>query len=126
MHEQARARVKLYIADVHRSSPLLLSCSHAHTSRFRLQEVPKQLRAQTHEAVRSRFPELYLSPFGVEVTDGYRPPVGRAFPQAFLEENITTIMAMGIATRGRALQVLEGTQNNLQESVNVLLALLTT
>jgi hypothetical protein len=103
MHEHARARVKQYIVDV----------------------VPKQLGAQTHEAVRSRFPEIHLRPCGVEVSDGYRPPVGRAFPQPFLEENATSIVAMGIATRGRALQVLESNQNNLEESVNVLLALLT-
>ena len=122
MHEQARNRVKQYIADVHRSL-FLLSCSPPHTCLFRLQEVPEQLRARTHEAVRSRFPEIYLPPWGVQVTDGYRPPVGRAFPQPFLENNVTSIMAMGIATRQRALQVLEGTQNNLEDAVNILLGL---
>jgi hypothetical protein len=102
MQEHARARVKQYIAEV----------------------VPKQLRDQTYEAVRSRFPEIHLWPYGHEFTDGYRPPVERAFPQPFLEENASSIVAMGIATRGRALQVLEANQNNLEASVNVLLALM--
>jgi hypothetical protein len=95
----------------------------AHTYLAPLQNVPEQLRARTHEAVLTRFPEIGLLPFGVEFTDGYRLPMGRAFPQPYIENNVTSIMAMGIATRERALQVLEGTQNNLEDAVNILLGL---
>jgi len=108
----------MYIASL-----LLPFCCPAHTCFVPLQDVPEQLRARTHEEVTTRFPELRLLPFGVEYTDGYRPPVERAFPPPFLENNVTSIMAMGIATRQRALQVLEGTQNNLEDAVNILLGL---
>jgi hypothetical protein len=54
------------------------------------------LRARTYNLVRTRFPEIRLQPFGVLVTDGYRPAVGRASLQPFLEENVTALMQIAI------------------------------
>lgn len=64
-----------------------------------------------------------MQSFGVLATDGYRPAVERASPQPFLEENVSLIMAMGIANRERALQVLQANQNNAERAINMLLAL---
>ncbi len=122
MQEAARARVKKYIANVQRF-PCLPSCSPFRTCLIPLQEVPAPLRARTYNLVRTRFPEIRLQPFGVLVTDGYRPAVGRASPQPYLEENVTALMEMGIADRPRALQVLQGNRNNIEIAINILLAL---
>jgi hypothetical protein len=81
------------------------------------------VREKVHIAVRQRFPEIHLPAFGVLVTDGYRPASERASPQPFLEENVTRLMAMGIADRQRALQVLQANQNNVEVAINLLLAL---
>jgi hypothetical protein len=82
MQEAARQRVKAYIADV-----------------------PANLRAQVHEAVRTSFSEIRLLEYGIQVSDGYRPAMERASPVPFLEENVTFIMETGLANRERALQV---------------------
>ncbi len=85
--------------------------------------MPEALRERTHEIVRKQFPEIRLQIFGDMTTDGYRPPVERQQTQPYFEQNITHIMAMGIATHERALQVLEANQNNLETAINILLAL---
>jgi hypothetical protein len=40
-----------------------------------------------------------------------------------MEANITALMALGLANRERALQVLEAFNNNLDEALDLLLAL---
>jgi hypothetical protein len=101
MHEAARMRVKAHIAA----------------------EVPQHLQEVVYKGVQARFPEIQLPPFGRIVTDCYRPPVMRASPPPFLEENVTTLMEMRLANRERALQVLVAHANNLAEAVAFLLAL---
>ena len=77
-----------------------------------------------YNGVRERFPEIRLQPYGSQVSDGYRQPLERARPPPFMEENITSLMDMGLATRERAIQVLQAHANDLEAAVAMLLALL--
>lgn len=81
----------------------------------------EDLQQLVHENVRKNYPELHLQDFGTVFSDAYRMPSFRR-PSAGLEENVTALMSMGLATRSRALQVLEGTGNDLEAAVNLLLA----
>ena len=48
-----------------------------------LQEVPADLQEAVYNAVKDRFPEIRMPPYGTQVSDGYRPPVERAPPPPF-------------------------------------------
>ena len=67
---------------------------------------------------------IRLQPYGTIASDGYRPPPALAPPSVPqpMEENITVLMASGLANRARALQVLEAMGNDLQAAVDLLLA----
>ena len=101
MHERARARVREYI-------------------RLKVAE-PHQ--ADVHRRVQQEYPEIHLQDFDVVVSDGFRPPIGRAPSPSHFQQNISTLMAMNLADATRAQQVLEATSNNLQDAVAMLLAL---
>ena len=102
MHELARKRVKEYIQSA---------------------AVPERLRKYVNDACRKRHPEIQLQDFGQVVSDGYRPSInGRAPRAGGYEENITTLMQMGLATRARAEHALEAMMNNLHDAINLLLA----
>jgi hypothetical protein len=70
-----------------------------------LQAVPEHLRAQVHEKVRAKHPEIHMPAYGIVQSDGYRPEQSRLQPPASLEQNVSRLMEMGIADRTRALQV---------------------
>lgn len=80
-----------------------------------------------HNEVRKRnagVGSIGLQAFGTATSDGYRPgPDLAAVVSAGMEQNITTLMNMGIANRARALQALEAFGNDLQRAVDMLLAL---
>ena len=90
--------------------------------------MPEHLRHRVHEAVQVRnagLGSLRLQPYGTVASDGYRPPPDLAppsVPQPGMEENITVMMATGLADRARAVQILEAMGNNLQAAVELLLA----
>ena len=97
---------------------------HCELDLIPLQEVPERLQEDVYNAVRERFPEIRLQPYGSQVSDGYRQPLERARPPPFMEENITSLMDMGLANRERAIQVLQAHANDLEAAVAMLLALL--
>ena len=90
--------------------------------------MPEPLRQRVHEAVIVRnagLGSIRLQPYGMVASDGYRPPPDLAppiVPQPDMEENITVLMATGLANRARAIQILEAMGNDLQASVDLLLA----
>ena len=90
--------------------------------------MPEPLRRRVHEAVRTTNAgpgSIGLQAYGVATSDGYRPPPDLAppsVPQPDMEDNITVLMATGLANRARAIQVLEAMGNDLQASVDLLLA----
>ena len=68
---------------------------------------------------------LRLQAYGTVASDGYRPSSDLAppsVPRPGMEENITVLMATGLANRARAVQILEAVGNNLQAAVELLLA----
>jgi len=87
----------------------------------RIRSHHESLQTMLHERVRSQFPEVGL-PESQAFTHAYRAPKSRA-RAGTKEENITTLMSMGIATRPRAVQVLDFFQNDLSKAVDMLLAL---
>ena len=90
--------------------------------------MPEPLRRRVHEAVVVRnagVGSIRLQPYGTRTSDGYRPPPYLAppsVPQIGMEENITTLLATGLANRARALQVLEAVRNDLHAAIELLLA----
>lgn len=86
------------------------------------------LRRRVHEAVRTINAgpgSIGLQAYGVATSDGYRPPPDLApprVPQPDMERNITVLMATGLADRARAVFMLDAMGNNLQDAVDVLLA----
>lgn len=90
--------------------------------------MPAPLRRRVHEAVLVRnagVGSIRLQPYGTVASDGYRPPPDLAppsVPQPGMEENITVLLATGLANRARAIQILEALGNNLQAAVDLLLA----
>jgi hypothetical protein len=90
---------------MYRSTAPSFPCGPSRFHLIPLQAVPEHLRAQVHEEVRSRHPEIHLPAFGVVQSDGYRPEQNRSQPPASLESNVTRLMEMGIADRTRALQL---------------------
>lgn len=90
--------------------------------------MPEPLRRRVHEAVLVRnagVGSISLQPYGTVASDGYRPPPDLAppsVPQPGMEENITVLLATGLANRARAIQILEALGNNLQAAVDLLLA----
>jgi len=101
MNEAARKRIKEYI----------------------MTEVEDDLRELVHNAVRKEHPQLFLQDFGTVCSDGFREaPAKRPHKIPTLEENVTTILSMGLADRTRALHVLEASANDLDAAVNLLLA----
>lgn len=102
MNEAARKRIKEYI----------------------MTEVEDDLRELVHNAVRQAHPHIQLQEFGTVCSDGFREaPPKRPSRIPTLEENVTTLQSMGLATRTRALQVLEASANDLDAAVNLLLAI---
>jgi len=87
----------------------------------RIRSLDESLHTILHERVRSRYPEVGL-PESQAFTHAYRAPKSRATAGS-KEENITTLMSMGIADRPRAVQVLDFFQNDLSKAVDMLLAL---
>jgi hypothetical protein len=87
----------------------------------RIRSHHESLQTMLHERVRSQFPEVGL-PESQAFTHAYRAPKSRC-PPGTLEDNVTTLMSMGIATRARAVQVLEYHENDLWKAVDMLLAL---
>jgi hypothetical protein len=90
--------------------------------------VPEHLRRRVHEEVMVRnagYGSIGLQAYGTVSSDGYRPPPDMAppsVPRPGMEDNITVMMATGLADRARAIFVLEGVDNNLQAAVDLLLA----
>ena len=79
-----------------------------------------------HEEVRERnegVGSIHLQAYGTVSSDGYRPSPDLVPPRAGMEANITALMALGLANRERALHVLEAFNNNLEEALDLLLAL---
>jgi hypothetical protein len=102
MNEAARKRINEYI----------------------MTEVEDDLRELVHNAVRTEHPQLCLQNFGTVLSDGFREPPPKRPPKIpTLEENVTSLQAMGLADRTRALQVLEASANDLDAAVNLLLAI---
>jgi len=100
MHEWARKRIK-----------------------ERISTLQVDLQEPVHAAIRRRYPEVGLTPYGQVVTDCFRlPRPERTAPPASLEKNISTLIEMGLANRERALFVLEATQNDIEEAVLLLMA----
>jgi hypothetical protein len=79
----------------------------------------EDLQQLVHKNVQKKFPELHLQDFGTVFSDAYRLPSTKR-PSPGLEENVTSLMSMGLADRSRALQVLEGTGNDLEDAVHLL------
>ena len=104
MHELARKRVKEYIQSV---------------------AVPEKLRKRVHEECRTRYPDIQLQHADQVVSDGFREIVegGRA-PRVFsFEQNITTLMRMGLGNRARVQHALEAMGNDLTAAANLLLGI---
>ena len=87
----------------------------------RIRSLDESLHTMLHDQIRSRYPEVGL-PESQAFTHAYRAPKSRA-TAGTKEENITTLMSMGIADRPRAVQVLDFFQNDLSKAVDMLLAL---
>ena len=89
--------------------------------------MPEHLRRHVHEEVQKRNAgagSIGLQAYGTVTSDGYRPgPDLAAVISTGMEQNITTLMNMGLANRARALQALEALGNNLPRAVDMLLAL---
>jgi hypothetical protein len=91
--------------------------------------VPEHLRHRVHEKVRERnegVGSIHLQAYGTVSSDGYRPSpdlVPSRAPRPGMEANITALMALGLADRVRALHVLEAMNNNLEDALDMLLAL---
>jgi hypothetical protein len=104
MHEFARKRVKEYI----------------------LNSVPSGLQQQVYSKVQTSNPEigLGLQPWGTIVSDGVRQSREPRVPKRpFMEENVTTLLAMGIVVnRAHALTVLEAAENDLETAVTFAMA----
>ena len=104
MHEFARKRVKEYILD----------------------KVPSGLQLQVYSKVQSSNPEigLGLQPWGTIFSDAFRPSREVRVPkQPFMEDNVTTLLAMGIVdNRAQALTVLEASENVLETAVTFAMA----
>ena len=109
-----------------------------HQARMRMLKfiatLPKGVSTEVRRAVAAEFPRLgfpldgYLNPAG-DLEEGADSSVDRHHlrpqpppPQRHFLENIQVIVDMGIASRARAQQVLEGTQNDLNEALGLLLA----
>ena len=89
--------------------------------------MPEHLQRRVHEECQQRNAELGLQPFGTVSADGYRPsaelaPRGEVGPYG-MEHNIDVLFRMGLANRRRAQHTLEAMGNNLQQAVDLLLAL---
>ena len=104
MHEFARKRVKEYI----------------------LRSVPSGLQQQVYSKVQTNNQEigLGLQAWGTIVSDGFRPSRDVRVPrQPFMEDNVTTLLAMGIVVnRAQALSVLEAAENDLETAVTFAMA----
>jgi NACalpha-BTF3-like transcription factor len=77
---------------------------------------------EVHTKLKQRYPELQMADFGTVQSDGFRPRPERGTHLQF-EDGISVLIAMGIADRNRAQQVLEATQGNLVNATNILLAI---
>jgi hypothetical protein len=104
MHEFARKRVKEYI----------------------LNHVPAGLQQQVYSMVQTENQEigLGLQPWGTIFSDAFRPSREVRVPkQPFMEDNVTTLLAMGIVdNRAQALTVLEAAENVLETAVTFAMA----
>jgi hypothetical protein len=78
-------------------------------------------QASVHKAVQIRFPEIALHDYAQPFSDGFRPDIDRARAPTW-EAKITHLFEMGLATRNRAIQVLESVNGNLNDAVNLLFA----
>ena len=104
MQEFARKRVKEYI----------------------LNHVPAGLQQQVYSMVQTENQEigLGLQPWGTIFSDAFRPSREVRVPkQPFMEDNVTTLLAMGIVdNRAQALTVLEASENVLETAVTFAMA----
>lgn len=104
MQEFARKRVKEYI----------------------LSSVPSGLQQQVYSKVQTSNPEigLGLQPWGTIVSDGVRQSREPRVPRKpFMEDNVTTLLAMGVVlNRAHALTVLEAAENDLETAVTFAMA----
>jgi hypothetical protein len=104
MHEFARKRVKEYI----------------------LSAVPSGLQKQVYSKVQTSNQEigLGLQAWGTIVSDGFRPSRDVRVPKRpSMEENVTTLLSMGIVdNRAQALTVLEAAENDLETAVTFAMA----
>jgi hypothetical protein len=80
----------------------------------------EDLQQLVHKNIQKKYPELHLQDFGTVFSDAYRLASIKRRSAGF-EDNVTSLMSMGLASRSRALQVLEGTGNDLEAAVNLLL-----
>ena len=104
MQEFARKRVKEYI----------------------LSAVPSGLQKQVYSKIQTSNPEigLGLQAWGTIVSDGFRPSRDVRVPKRpSMEENVTTLLSMGIVdNRAQALTVLEASENDLETAVTFAMA----
>ncbi len=104
MHEFARKRVKEYILDT----------------------VPSGLQKQVYSKVQTSNAEigLGLQPWGTTVSDGFRQTRDLRVPKrASMEDNVTTLLEMGIVdNRAQAVTILEASQNVLETAVTFAMA----
>ena len=99
MYEWARKRIKDYISSL-----------------------PQNLQQRVHDVCRTMHPHLAMQPFGWKTSDGYRNRAEHAQRHGGFAENVTELMAMGLADHARAEQVLQITGNDLATAARFLLA----
>lgn len=101
MYEWARKRIRDYIK------------AHVHPA----------LQQRVHDTCKKMHPSLGLLAWGVQDSgDGWRQSTEkRSARTPTFEENVTTLIMMGLANQARAVQVLEGLGNDLEAAIELLL-----
>ena len=102
MHEWARKRIRDYIQS----------------------EVAPTLQQRVHDVCKRMHPHLALVAWSEQGSgDGFRQvPDMRSAPIPTFQDNVSTLLLMGLADRIRAEHVLQGLSNNLEAAINLLLA----
>jgi hypothetical protein len=102
MHEWARKRIRDYIQS----------------------QIAAHLQQRVHDVCKKMHPHLGLVAWSAQGSgDGFRQaPELRGAPPPTFQQNVSTLMAMGLADRFRAEHVLQGLSNNLAAATNLLLA----
>lgn len=87
----------------------------------RIAKIEARFQEPVHTQLKLQYPEVQLPYFGTVVAHGFRPKQERCISRTY-EDNITTLLQMGLANRERALFVLDAVGGRLQDAVDLLLA----